>query len=421
MKTTLLGILAVIMLFFSPTLLLATFHSERFQKKLDLFSLLSFYLTPSFHYSKIPKISLNEVGTMLRFQAPTLSTKVIDKVVLALKCTQSNHIYPNEILSIIDYSLPSNEKRIWIFNLATQKLLFHTYVSHGLTSGSLLTQYFSNKYNSKASSLGVYTTEKAYRGREGTSLQLAGLDRGFNDNASNRAIVMHGGWYMDEKFIRRYGRAGRSWGCPALPLELTSAIINVIKDNSLLVIYYPDDSWFLKSKFLNCHNPSLPPADSKSQPSLPLPKENIRENILYVDFNNNGHREENEPIVVISSDSYEKIFKTRAPLERMLRRQIDRHEYIALSEMEFKNYFLSSNELNNGRENWKELYFVTPEIRLSHGYYQTQMKILPLGNIAEIRLNPDNLGKTNTYTIQFGGKSFKQLRLTNQFIRWLGL
>ena len=106
-----------------------------------------------------------------------------------------------------------------------KKLLFHTYVSHGITSGTLLTNYFSNKYNSKASSIGVYKTEKAYYGREGLSLRLDGLDRSFNDNASNRSVVMHGGWYVDEHFIKKYGRPGRSWGCPALPLNFINPLL----------------------------------------------------------------------------------------------------------------------------------------------------------------------------------------------------
>ena len=193
---------------------------------------------------------LEDITALLHREAPTLSAGVIDKLLTALTCTSDKYIGNKSIVTIIDYSLPSSEKRLWVFDLHQQKLLFHTYVSHGIKSGALLSTYFSNKYDSKASSIGVYTTEKAYYGRHGVSLKLDGLDQGFNDNAANRAVVMHGGWYVEDDFIKKYGRPGRSWGCPAVPDHLIKPIVDVIKDDSLFVIYYPSDAWFVKSKFL---------------------------------------------------------------------------------------------------------------------------------------------------------------------------
>ncbi|KTD22994.1 Uncharacterised protein [Legionella lansingensis] len=378
--------------------------------------------TPQQQYSKIPMLALNEIEQMLRKQAPTLNTVVINKVLTTLKCGQEYHVNHNEILTIIDYSLPSSEKRLWIFDLREKKLLFHTYVSHGIRSGTLLTKYFSNKNNSKASSMGVYTTNQSYYGRDGLSLRLDGLDPGFNDNASSRAIVMHGGWYMAEPFIKRYGRPGRSWGCPAVPLELTGPIINTIKNKSLFVIYYPSDNWFMKSKFLNCENFSstqIPPVlETDTNP----PENEGREGILFADMNKNSHREEHEPIVVVTADSYERLFHTKAPLERMLRRQINNVEYIALSEAEFYNIMVRNNHNFNISEKWNEIYFVVPDVQLERGYYRTHMRIVPLGKIQEVKPNTGSSGNTEEgYLIQFEARPVITLKSTSEFIRWLGL
>ena len=137
---------------------------------------------------------VNDIATMLNQNNVGLQTAVIDKVLTILECTQARHIEHTPILTVIDYSLHANTKRLWVFNLNEKKLLFHTYVSHGIKSGALSSNFFSNKYDSKTSSIGVYTTDKAYYGREGLSLKLNGLEEGFNDHAYNRSLVMHGGW-----------------------------------------------------------------------------------------------------------------------------------------------------------------------------------------------------------------------------------
>lgn len=299
-------------------------------------------------FSELPSVNtqLNQVQDMLQREADTLSPAVIDKVITALKCATEHNVDRNNILTVIDYSLPSNQKRLWVFDLQAKKLLFHTYVSHGIKSGTLFTRYFSNKNDSKASSLGVYKTEKSYYGREGLSLKLAGLDKNFNDNAASRYIVMHGGWYMDENFIKRYGRAGRSWGCPAVPLTLYQPIINTIKENSLLVIYYPSDDWFVRSKFLTCGkmDAAVNRVQSATQLQQPPQDVDLREDILFADMNKNNQREEEDPIVVMSADSYERVFHAQAPLGRMLRRQINNSEYIALSKAEFNRLVMQNNK-----------------------------------------------------------------------------
>lgn len=357
-----------------------------------------------------------EINALLREQAPTLNTAVINKISTTLKCANAHNVEHNNILTVIDYSLPSSEKRLWVFDLKEKKLLFHTYVSHGINSGVLLTQFFSNKNNSKASSMGVYKTDKSYYGRHGLSLQLEGLDRGFNDNASRRAVVMHGGWYVDERFIKKYGRAGRSWGCPAVPDELSAPIINTIKDASLFVVYYPSDNWFLKSKFQTCEH--LSPIKRVAKPDLdPLSEDKVqREDILFADINKNNRREENEPVVVMMADNYEQAFHTKAPLERMLRRQINNEEYIALSNTEFRNMVMQKDTALNG------VYFVIPVIKMQRGYYATEMEFVQLGKIKEVTPNTSLENETaKGYTVSFEPKPLVNLRTTNTFIRWLGL
>jgi L,D-transpeptidase catalytic domain len=375
--------------------------------------------------------AVDDTAEILGKEANTLNREVISKVTTTLQCAKEYNIEHNNILTIIDYSLPSSEKRLWVVDLKEKKLLFHTYVSHGLKSGTLQTTYFSNKHNSKASSVGVYTTEKTYYGRDGLSLRLDGLDKGFNDNASSRAVVIHGGWYVEEDFIKKYGRAGRSWGCPALPLELTKPIINTIKDKSLLVIYYPNDNWFAKSKFLHCANirateQSLDKQQTQLTPALPQEENNQREEILFADIKKNNKREENDPIVTMTADSYERIFHNKVPVTRMLRRQINNTEYVALSNTEIKNLVSNSNNLlpQNNQNDLNEIYFVIPNIVMQRGYYLTQMKIVSLGKIKEIKLvtaPSKKFAQTDSYVVQFENNSSINLRPTSQFIRWVGL
>jgi hypothetical protein len=152
-----------------------------------------------------------------------------------LKKTQA--LSPNKaLLTIVDFSLKSSQKRLWIIDLKNSKLLFNTLVAHGQGSGLDLATNFSDKTNSHQSSLGFYLTSETYEGKHGFSMRLEGLDKGFNSNAKARAVVVHGADYVSQDFINRTGRLGRSHGCPALPKELTSSIINTIKGKTCLFI-----------------------------------------------------------------------------------------------------------------------------------------------------------------------------------------
>ena len=258
--------------------------------------------------------------------------------------------------------------------------------------------------------MGLYKTDKTYYGRHGLSLKLAGLERGFNDNASNRSVVMHGGWYVEDAFIKKYGRAGRSWGCPAVPDHLTSSIINAIKDDALLVVYYPNEDWLLSSKYQRCDQPT---ATAKHVGVSTKPDNEVRGMILFADLHKNNKLNDNDPIVVIPADTYTSIFHTPAPVDRMLRRQISDKEYIAVSNDELKRMITPDDK--NTQNNLSVLSFVVPVLHMIHGYYETNMKLVDLGKITTITFTGDG------YKMHSDKQSEITLKTTNQFIRWVGL
>lgn len=155
------------------------------------------------------------------------------------------------VITICDFNLPSTENRMWVIDLATKKVLFNTYVAHGQGTGEECAVAFSNKMNSHQSSIGFYVTGDTYTGEHGTSLHLYGMDKGFNDAAYQRDIVVHGADYVSDRFIKENERLGRSWGCPAVAPELAIPIINTIKEGSCLFIYYPDQQYLQTAYWLN--------------------------------------------------------------------------------------------------------------------------------------------------------------------------
>lgn len=154
------------------------------------------------------------------------------------------------VLTVIDYSLPSYKQRMWIFDLRKERLLYNTYVAHGKNSGMDVPRHFSNRPSSKETSLGTYVTRDTYYGSKGLSLNLQGLERGFNDNAYSRRVVIHGAWYVEPDFIKRAGRAGRSWGCPSIAKTLARPVINTIKGGSVVFAYYPDHYYLSHSGYV---------------------------------------------------------------------------------------------------------------------------------------------------------------------------
>ena len=167
----------------------------------------------------------------------------------AMECLDELEFNNERLLTIIDFTKPSTEKRLFVIDLENNKLLYHTLVAHGKNTGLNIAEHFSNTSQSLQSSLGFYNTSEPYFGKHGYSLRLDGLEDNINDNARKRAIVIHGAWYVSEDFIEENGRLGRSWGCPALPVEQTREIIDLIKNGSCLYIYAEDQDYLDKSDF----------------------------------------------------------------------------------------------------------------------------------------------------------------------------
>lgn len=166
-----------------------------------------------------------------------------------------------QILTICDFSASSVEKRMWIIDLEHKKVLLNTLVAHGQGSGKEYATSFSNKNNTHKTSLGFYVTGDTYEGEHGTSLHLYGMDKGYNDAAYDRGIVVHGANYVCKKFIDNNDNClGRSWGCPAVPSQLSDKVINTIKDGTCLFIYYPEKKYLANSVWLNKPVKQLPGA-----------------------------------------------------------------------------------------------------------------------------------------------------------------
>jgi len=157
-------------------------------------------------------------------------------------------IIQKNILTLVDFSLSSNKKRLWVIDLDRGKVLFQTLVAHGRNTGEEFASNFSNKAESYQSSIGFYATGEIYNGKHGLSLKLDGLEKGLNDKARDRAVVIHGADYVSESFIRQNKRLGRSQGCPAIPVEMNEKIISVIKNKSCLFLYHPSKNQEIISK-----------------------------------------------------------------------------------------------------------------------------------------------------------------------------
>jgi hypothetical protein len=195
--------------------------------------------------------SAGDLVSGLATQAPDLERDVLELAVNAVECARSKGVAGKGVLTVIDYSLPSTVPRLWVFDLATGRLLFHELVAHGKHTGENRAREFSNRHGSKQSSLGLFLTAGTYHGRNGYSLKLHGLEEGVNHNAWDRTIVLHGAWYVSEEFAGRHGRLGRSWGCPAVPRDVAQELIDTIKDGTYLFIYYPDADWLERSEFIH--------------------------------------------------------------------------------------------------------------------------------------------------------------------------
>lgn len=168
-----------------------------------------------------------------------------------LKHTQA--LANEKYLTIIDFSQYCNDKRMWIIDMDSKKVIFNEWVAHGAKSGDTYAKYFSNKHSSNKSSLGFYTTGGLYYGSNNLSLKLNGLEKGFNDNAFTRGVVIHGANYVSEAIVNRKERIGRSYGCPAVRKEINKELVHTIQGGTCLFIYHPTPDYLEKSKLVNAN------------------------------------------------------------------------------------------------------------------------------------------------------------------------
>jgi hypothetical protein len=190
---------------------------------------------------------------MLARLAPDADPRVLNLALESRDCAANELSQaPSNRLAVIDYSLPSTQKRLWVFDLQTRKLLFDEYVAHGQGTGENYAREFSNRDGSHQTSLGLFRTTETYSGKNGYSLKMEGLEPGTNDAAMARAIVMHGAAYVNPVAAKQQGRLGRSWGCPALRPEVAEAVIDSLKNGQMIFAYYPDTQWLAHSPFIDC-------------------------------------------------------------------------------------------------------------------------------------------------------------------------
>jgi len=196
-------------------------------------------------------LSAMELYSILSLDSLGLSKEAFSEAVTGYQNLQKGGTIQNTgILSIVDYSVPSFKKRLFVLDMQNGKLLFNTLVAHGRNSGQSLATKFSNRLSSFKSSLGFYLTGETYMGQNGLALRLLGIERGINDNAYNRGIVVHAAPYVNDDISKIYGRLGRSEGCPAIPIDIHRSVIEAIKNGSCFFIYGKDKRYTTQSKLL---------------------------------------------------------------------------------------------------------------------------------------------------------------------------
>lgn len=211
----------------------------------------SFFI-PSNNETPGTRAWVSKEADIINSQAGNIDRSVLRLSLNAYLKARREGLDQKQLLTIIDYSKPSAQRRLWVVNLRTGEVLFNTYVTHGKNSGKAYATSFSNQPGSLKSSVGMFlTTSSPYVGSNGYSLRLIGLEQGINDNAYRRAIVVHGAWYADSDVIQRYGQLGRSWGCPAVSDRLARPLIDTIKEHTLVFVYSNNDRrWLRNSAFL---------------------------------------------------------------------------------------------------------------------------------------------------------------------------
>jgi hypothetical protein len=209
-------------------------------------------LLPSCAPTPPPRPSLHVAAPPLESAESWPRREVLDLAIHAYQCGEREGRFKRPVLTVIDYSLPSGQPRLWVIDMQHRQVLHHELVAHGEGSGNTVAVAFSNEVGSHQSSLGLFRTDEVYTGRFGYSLRLSGLEPGINDKARERAIVVHGSPEVNQAFAAERGTIGLTWGCPALPMDVAPQIIDSIAGGSAVFAYYPDMQWLQASHYLHC-------------------------------------------------------------------------------------------------------------------------------------------------------------------------
>ena len=240
--------LRLCLIFLVPVLLSGIIKANRFSPVLPTVT----YYLPSDFRAEARKVFVNRLYDSIHLNELGLDKNVLELAMKGFsKLANKGKLNRDSILTIVDFSRSSSEKRMYIIDLKNIELLFNSRVAHGKNSGMEYAHHFSNTAASHKSSLGFYITQSTYRGENGYSLRLQGVERNINDKALKRSIVIHGARYADENFLHEKGMLGRSFGCPAIPMENHKVIIDAIKEGSCLFIYSPNKKYLHLSTVLN--------------------------------------------------------------------------------------------------------------------------------------------------------------------------
>ncbi|MCJ7758975.1 MAG: murein L,D-transpeptidase catalytic domain family protein [Gillisia sp.] len=243
MTYKILTLIAILTVFFSFTPTDGHNKSEIFAKSEPLSEVSNISLTPDEEIIQL-------YGVFVENNASVPNLESFKNGMIGYYKLADKNLIDKEILTIIDFSLSSKKERMWVMDMSKNKILYHTVVSHGRNTGNEFATKFSNKKNSKQSSLGFFITGETYFGKNGLSLFIDGMEKQFNSNARERYVVIHGAKYANPSAIKNLGRLGRSYGCPALPTAISQEIIDLIKNKSVLYIYSDDKTYAKNSKMI---------------------------------------------------------------------------------------------------------------------------------------------------------------------------
>lgn len=190
-----------------------------------------------FLFSPLARAS-NERNVRIPHFLRGLSTSVLNYAINGYEWALAHHGVKNpDVLTIVDFTKPSFEKRMWVIDIHSGKVLMKLHVAQGRNSGAIYPTRFSNRPGSLESSLGIFTTEDKYQGEHGESMRIDGLEPGINDKALSRAIVVHAASYVTPEFIKENGYAGRSWGCLAVNPAHLDKLIKITHGGSVIFVY----------------------------------------------------------------------------------------------------------------------------------------------------------------------------------------